>query len=129
LFGWDWMYCLVGIGCIVWLGLDVLFGWDWLHPVREDGWYITNHPHLFLSVGNFSYGSVRPSPAGRTEQIMPGKEANISLLGKVVASVLARVAEIEGCRIEDLLGEVKVVKPTPSDPTIIFRGRVIVWWL
>jgi DNA-binding Xre family transcriptional regulator len=57
------------------------------------------------------------------------EEANVSLLSKVVTSVLARVAEAEGCRIEDLLGEVRVVKPTPSDPAITFRGRVIVWWL
>jgi hypothetical protein len=57
------------------------------------------------------------------------EEGNVTLLSKIVASVLARVAEIEGCKVEDLLGEVKVVKPTPSDPAILFRGRVIVWWL
>jgi DNA-binding Xre family transcriptional regulator len=57
------------------------------------------------------------------------EEANINLLSKVVTSVLARVAEIEGCKVEDLLGEVRVIKPTPSDPAIMFRGRVMVWWL
>jgi DNA-binding Xre family transcriptional regulator len=57
------------------------------------------------------------------------EEANISLLSKVVTAILARVAEIESCRIEDLLTEVRVVKPVPSDPAIMFRGRVIVWWL
>ena len=57
------------------------------------------------------------------------EEANISLLSKVVTAVLSKVAEAEGCKVEDLFGEIKVVKPTPSDPAIIFRGRVVVWWL
>jgi len=57
------------------------------------------------------------------------EEANISLLSKVVAAVLSKVAETEGCEIKDLLGEIRVVKPTPSDPAVMFRGRVIVWWL
>jgi DNA-binding Xre family transcriptional regulator len=57
------------------------------------------------------------------------EEANTSLLSKVVAVVLSKVAEAEGCKVEDLLTEVQVVKPVPSDPAIIFRGRVIVWWL
>jgi len=57
------------------------------------------------------------------------EEANTSLLSKVVVAVLSKVAEAEGCKIEDLLTEVRVVKPTPSDPAIMFRGRVVVWWL
>jgi hypothetical protein len=57
------------------------------------------------------------------------EEGNVTLLSKVVTAVLARVAEIEGCGVEDLLTEVRVVKPVPSDPAIMFRGRVIVWWL
>ena len=56
------------------------------------------------------------------------EEANTSLLSKVVGVVLSKVAETEGCEIKDLLGEVQIVKPTPSDPVIMFRDRVIVWW-
>jgi hypothetical protein len=30
LFGWDWLHCLVGIGCIVWLGLVASGKGRWL---------------------------------------------------------------------------------------------------
>jgi hypothetical protein len=57
------------------------------------------------------------------------EEANVGLLSKVVYEILSKVAENEGCKVEDLLGEVKIAKPSPNYPAIIFRGRVIVWWL
>jgi len=72
LFGWDWMCCLVGIGCVVWLGLDVLFGWDWMHPVRAVGNVLTICPfNVFIQRKLFST-SVRLSRLGCTK--LTGKE-------------------------------------------------------
>jgi len=61
-----------------------------------------------------------------------GKEIGVEIpkaLPLVVTAVLKKVAEQENTTIEDLLSEIQIIKPTPSDPIVVVRGRILVWWL